>query len=193
MTLFLRHSFFVLVCFLCLHTISHAQTPKRISVALQTESISPPIIRTFPLHLGGEVGLLLKQTEKTKSFREWNAFLGFYHHKRVQNAFYVRGDYTHRLKIKSSFTFDMIGGLGYMHTFYPSEVYELNSSTGEFEEITQTGKARAIAQVGVGFSYIKNPKFQPFFRVESGIETPFANGIPFILHSFIKIGTHIKL
>jgi hypothetical protein len=80
-----------------------------------------------------------------------------------------------------------------MHTFYPGEVYELNENNGEFEKINQKGRPHLLAGVGVGITYLKNKRWQPFIRQDLSIETPFINGIPVMIHSFLKMGINYKL
>jgi len=79
-----------------------------------------------------------------------------------------------------------------MHTFYPAELYEQNDA-GEFESINQAGRSHLYLSAGVGFTYLGSSKVQPFIRQELMLETPFANGIPLIPHSLLKVGLQINL
>jgi len=82
--------------------------------------------------------------------------------------------------------------LGYLHTFYPAELYQQTES-GDFEVVNQLGRPHLYVNLGVGLTYLGSNKMQPFIRQELFIETPFANGIPVIPHSLLKIGIHIKI
>lgn len=183
----------LLISLLLLGFSSSAQIAKRFSVAVLKESTAFPFTRLLPIHPGGEVVVTIAEHSRQKSISNWNVALGGFHHKNIANAFYLRGEYAYRPIIKSLFTLDMIGYAGYMHTFYPVEIYELNSQSGEFEKITQIGRPHALAGMGIGVTLIKTEKIQPFIRQEFAIESPFANGIPVMIHSFLKLGISFPL
>ena len=172
---------------------SKAQLVERISVAGSKESTAFPFTRISPFHPGGEIVATLSEKIKEKSIISWNLAIGGFHHKKIANAFYLKGEYHYRPIIKSTLTIDIIGNLGYMHTFYPGEVYELNKHTGDFEKITQYGRPHVLVGVGIGLTYIKSKKVHPFIRQELAIESPFANGIPVMIHSFVKLGLSYQL
>ena len=170
-----------------------AQRIKQISVAVMNENIAFPFSRYTPLHPGGELGLTLKQQFKPQSVRQFNVYAGGFYHKKVETGFYIRGEYLHQLIIAKKIGIQLPLGIGYMHTFYPGEIYELNTTTGEFEKGNQSGRPHLIANVGLGLTYINNSGIAPFIKQNLTIETPFANGIPLIPHSFIKLGVTIKI
>lgn len=186
-------SHLLLICFLSFSAIASAQSVTQISVSLLKESTSFPFTRFYPIHPGGEIGITFMEKKREKSITNFNANVGGFYHKRIQNAFYLRGEYAYRPIIKSLLTIDFIANAGYMHTFYPGEVYELNNDSGEFEKIKQTGRAHFLGGAGIGISYIKGEKIQPFLRQEMTIESPFANGIPIMIHSMLKLGINIQL
>lgn len=169
------------------------QTNNKISISAMTESVAFPFTRYSPIHPGLEFGYLLKERQKTKMIKALNMQLGWYLHKKVQNAFYIRAESAWQFFLKDFITADLYAGLGYMHVFYPGEVYQLNSSSGEFEKINQTGRPHALGTLGFGFTYRNQSNIEPFVRQDLGIESPFANGIPIMFHSFLKIGINIKL
>lgn len=174
-------------------TDSFSQVVKQVSVSVFKESTAFPFTRFFPIHPGGEIGITLVEKTREKSTVNWNLAIGGFHHKNIANAFYLRGEYAWRPIVKSTVTIDFMGNLGYMHTFYPGEVYELNSKNGEFEKIDQIGRPHAIAGVGLGITYIRGKRMHPFLRQEIAVESPFANGIPVMIHSFLKFGVSFQL
>jgi len=135
----------------------------------------------------------LKETDKRSMIKAVNLHLGWYLHRKVENAFYLRAEWAWQFKIGDFLTADLYSGIGYMHVFYPGEVYELNASSGEFEKIRQKGRPHALGNLGIGFTYRNQSRWEPFIRQDLGIESPFANGIPVMVHSFLKVGSHIKL
>lgn len=171
---------------------AHAQKIESFSVALQTESIAFPFTRLNPVHPGIELGVTLKEKVKSKSIRRWNAYLGWYHHKSVDQSFYLRGEYQFAYGIKNTIGIYVPVGLGYMHTFNTQPVFE-QQSNGSFERITQLGNARVILNTGLGMSYLKLEKIEPFMKYEVMVQSPFVSTVPVGLRSFLKIGTNIKL
>jgi len=185
---------FLIFIFICFYgSVVQAQTVKGISLSLMKESTAFPFTRFLPVHPGGEIGVTLGEKIREKSITNWNLGIGGFHHKNIANAFYLKGEFQYRPIIKSILTLDMIGNLGYMHTFYPGEVYELNEQTGDFEKITQYGRPHVLAGVGIGVTFIKSKKVHPFIRQELAIESPFANGIPVMIYSFLKLGISYQL
>lgn len=176
----------------CIQT-SYAQGIKAVSVAVNNESFAFPFTSFSPIHPGVEVGMTFIENHGKNTIKNFNVNLGFYHHERLENAIYLRGEYQFRPTIKSTISIDLIGSLGYMHSFYPGEVYEINDQTGEAEKVSQVGRAHAMAGIGIGVSYIKHKVFEPFIRQEMNINSPFAYRVPVIVHSFLKLGLNIKL
>ncbi|MEN0048218.1 MAG: hypothetical protein AAF806_14245 [Bacteroidota bacterium] len=182
-----------LILLLSLAVEGHAQQLKQISVAATTEAIGLPFTNYSPYHPGLEVKGIFKQMDKPKSIRYWNANAGFFYHERLATAIYVGGEYQYTQKFfNEKLGFDIPLGLGYLHTFYPSELYE-QTKNGDFETVNQLGRPHLYVNAGFGLSYLGNTRVQPFVRQELLIQTPFANGLPIIPHSMLKIGVHIKL
>ena len=170
-----------------------AQTVKGVSTAVFNESTAFPFTRFIPIHPGAEIGLTFRNVEKEKSIRQINAYIGGYYHRKLTAGFYLRAEYLHSLVIKEVFAFDFLMGLGYAHTFYPGEIYSQNAETSNFEKVNQKGRPHLILPVGIGISIPNKSKITPFLRQEMMIETPFANGIPVMVHSMLKVGIHIQI
>ena len=184
---------FLILCLIMGVGTAFGQSVQTISLSLNHESIAFPFTRFVPVHPGVEIGLTLKEVEKPSSIRNLNINAGFYHHRRLENGLYVRGEYAFRPRVKSFMTIDLLGNLGYLYSFYPGELYEQDPQSGEFEKLPQIGRSHFIGSMGVGATLLSGKKIQPFFRQELVVVTPFANGIPLILHSFFKIGINIQL
>ena len=159
---------------------------------LQNENVAFPFTRYTPIHPGAEIGVGVYEVEKDKSIQTVNVYAGGFYHKRLELGLYVRGEYQYTLKFKDKVGLDLPVGIGYLHSFYPGELYELNSN-GEFETVSQTGRPHALITGGVGVRYLGFEKVQPFVRQSIGIETPFANYLPVLPHSFLSFGVTIQL
>lgn len=170
-----------------------AQKIKQIAFSLQKESVAFPFTRFLPFHPGAQIGLTLNNKEREKSITNLNVNLGGYYHKKVANAVYFQGEYAYRPVLKSIVSIDFVGSLGYMHTFYPGEVYALNPDNREFGKITQTGRPHILAGLGIGFTYLKNDRWQPFINQNLSVKVPFGNGLANMVHSFLKVGAIYKL
>jgi len=179
---------------LCLITVQgFAQKVDQLAVGAMTEAIGLPFTNYLPIHPGVEfkVAFKIKETQKNKQY--FNANLGGYFHRKVETAFYLGGEYQYTQKLfKQKLGLDFPMGLGYLHTFYPAELYEQTES-GDFESVNQLGRPHLYVNLGVGLTYLGSPKVQPFIRQELFVETPFANYFPLIPHSLLKVGVHLKI
>ena len=134
-----------------------------VSVAVTDFQYGLPFIKTFPIHPGIEVGATILKKEKEKSSHSFGANLGFFHHNVLANAPYLITGYNYQRNIKQTIGLQAGAGLGYMHTFYPGESYEYNKNTNEFEPATNSSPFFLI-DAGLGISYLKMNKVQPFIR-----------------------------
>lgn len=182
----------ILLTFLLLIFLSpKGYSQKNISIAVINESIAFPFTRFFPVHEGIEIGTNLFEKEKTNGIKQINAYLGAIRHESIANSFYLKGEYLYRYQATKAIGIDALAGIGYMHTFYPGNVYTQNAS-GKFQKEKQIGRPHLIANVGIGTTYTGWNNFEPFAKYEFLIETPFGNGIPIIPHSILKLGINYK-
>lgn len=171
----------------------YAQRLEQFSVAVYSEAIGLPFTNYSPIHPGMAVSATLKETEKAKSIRYLDVTAGFFYHERLETALYLGGTYQYSHKLfNRTMSVDLPVGLGYLHSFYPGELYEQNE-VGDFETVNQWGRSHLYVNLGVGLTYLSKGNIQPFIRQELLLETPFANGIPVIPHSLLKIGVQVKL
>ncbi len=171
---------------------ANAQDLGKVSIALQSEAIGFPFSNYAPIHPGAEVGLTIRERHRARSSTAVNVYFGGYYHERIATGLYLRAEFQPTLKLGNHFGLLLPMGVGYLHTFYPAELYQVNDE-GSFEVARQGGRPHALLQLGVGISYLGHERFEPFIKQELAIETPFANTFPFIPHSFIKAGLAINL
>ena len=174
-------------------TNGHSQGLQQLSLSINSEAIGLPFTNYSPIHPGIEISGSLKRNERDRSIRYLNLKAGFFHHERLENAIYLGGEYQYSQKLfGGKMSLDVPMGLGYLHSFYPGELYEQNEA-GDFETISQAGRSHLYVNLGVGLTFLPQSKIQPFIRQELLLETPFANGIPVIPHSLLKVGIQLKL
>lgn len=171
--------------------LAKAQVVKNLSVSLLNEDVALPFSRISPLHPGLEVGIHFLSNEKARSIRSLGAYAGGYYHKRLETAFYLRGEYQYTLKLGSSLGLDLPVGVGYLHTFYPAELYELDPNTGKVAEASNPGRSQIILNAGVGLRYLKPTRVQPFIKHEFMLEGPFSKLFAIMPHTFLKAGVVI--
>lgn len=185
--------FMCLMLFVSLASSGYAQRIQQFSLSLYTEAVGLPFTNYSPIHPGIELAATFHTNDKEKSIRYARAKAGFFYHQRLETAVYLGGEYQYSLKVlNQKLSIDLPAGLGYMHTFYPAELYEQDES-GDFTPINQLGRSHLYVNLGLGLTYLGTEKVQPFIRQELMLETPFANGIPAIPHSLLKFGVQINL
>ena len=165
----------------------------QLSFSLLTESIAFPFSRYLPIHPGAELGITIRETQREHSLSQWDVVAGGYYHEKLETGFYLKGQYHYQKYLFTHLGVDFTGSIGYMHTFYPADIYKHNPETGEYLVANQMGRPHAIAEAGIGLTYRNSSPIEPFIRQSFMLETPFANGIPVIPHSFLKFGVDIKL
>lgn len=171
----------------------YSQQLHQLSVSANTEAIGLPFTNYSPIHPGLEIAATVKKKDQARNLQYWNAKAGFFYHQRLETAIYLGGEYQYSQKLfQQNLSLDVPVGAGYLHSFYPGELYEQNEA-GDFENISQLGRSHVYVNLGIGLTYIGSSKVQPFIRQELLLETPFANGIPAIPHSLFKIGVQINL
>ena len=134
-----------IISFICLFLalvgtqVAEAQKVQNISLSFTNESIAFPFTSYSEFHPGFELGTSLSTSEKRYSLRHVNVYAGWFLHQHIENGFYLRGEYSYSLKLGKSFTTGIYGGAGYMHTFYPGDIFEIEPETGEFSPAQQWG------------------------------------------------------
>ncbi len=118
--------------------------------------------------------------------------MGGYHHNKVENGFYLRGEYAYTFKIENTIGIELPVGFGYLQAFYPGEMYAQNEKTKTWERARQYGKPHAFISFGFGLTYLKASNVQPFLRHENILDFPLYDGYMNI-KTLIKAGVNIKL
>lgn len=181
---------FLCICFFSLDT--NAQLLRTMGISLNSETVAFPFTRYAPIHPGVEFFATIKEKDNSRWRQQFNAQLGFFYHKKIETGIYAGAEYMPTLKLFNTIGIQAPMGIGYLHSFFPGDVYEQDAATGEFENQRQFGRPHFYLQVGIGLTYIKSARIQPFIQQGLMIETPFANGIPFIPHSLLKIGFQVS-
>jgi hypothetical protein len=163
-----------------------------VSLSFQQESISIPFTRFEQWNPGVEIGYGFAPREKGNGLRQVNINAGYFFHQEVTSAFYAKVEYNFAFHIAKDIYFDVVPAAGYMHSFYPGEVYTPDGE-GSYDLKRQFGRPHLWVESGVGFSFFRSKTISPFIQYRFAVETPFANGIPVFPHSFYELGVQYKL
>ena len=163
-----------------------------ISLAATTESIALPFTSVLPLHPGAELGIHHHLKQDVRFPQRLDLYLGGFYHTEMTTGLYARGTYTWTYQPVSWGQIEASPGLGYLHTFYPGDIFELGED-GEFQAKSQMGRPHLLVEAGLGMSFFPQAKLSPFVKYRFALETPFANGIPVFPHSFLQVGLTYQL
>ncbi len=165
-----------------------AKHPMPLKISLLNESISFPNFAFTRYRFNPTVMVGTERILKVKRNHDWHLTgnVGFYHHKRWQNAAFISSEIGYRLyfgRVAATARF----GLGYAHTFSASKVYKQEG--GEWKEAKDWGNPTLTTSLALGAEYNFND--QPnspavFLTYMSSMETPFT--IYTGLHHFVGVG-----
>ena len=163
---------------------AYGQKIDQISIAATSKAIGLPFTNYLPYHPGLEFKATFKTKTTDKKIQRYNVNLGAFFHRRLQTGFYIGGEFQYtKTLFQQTIGLDLPVGLGYLHTFYPNELYEQREN-GDFEVVSQFGRPHVYINLGIGISYLRPKKIHPFIRQELFVQTPFANSFPVLPHSF---------
>lgn len=169
-----------------------AQRINDLDISVFSNSKSYPFLGLDALHPGVQIGTSIRKRVKERSERNYNVYLGFYHQKDLENAFFLRGEYAHTFIIAKKFGLNLPFGLGYLHTFYPGELFA-QESDGSFTKVSQLGRGHLMVTTGVGISYRGFNKFEPYIQHDIIVQYPFGESTPFLPNSMIRLGIKFNI
>jgi hypothetical protein len=138
---------------------------KEISLSIYNNTSGLPFVQFEPIYLGGEIGFTFLQNDKPITTQKISAQLGFFNHKLIANAPYLKSTYSYQLKILRTIGINVYTGLGYIHAFYPGDAYSFNTSQGSYEK-KQLNQGFLLTNAGFGISYLKTKRISPYIKYE---------------------------
>ncbi|MFC2138440.1 hypothetical protein ACFLTE_09720 [Bacteroidota bacterium] len=188
--------FFIMVCLIFnfeVQAFEYKKLPIKVSFLNETVNITPAFrFLKHPVHPGLLIGTEFLVKEKPNSDFHISSNMGFYHHKKLQNGFLLNSEIGYRYNFNFGLNLNSRFGLGYLHTFYPGEVYKQTDEG--FKEITDYGKPHLLASLSIGTGYTLKSVFsnpvEIFCNYQLLLEAPFATklGLPFLIHYMLNIG-----
>lgn len=185
------------ICFLCFH-YGFCQTDNWfIKTSLLKESFFYPSVTNFtkPLHPGFSVGIEKQISSTTNWSTHYTGDVGFYHHKYFQNGLFVMAGHGWGYQLLNKLTISASGVIGYLHTFRPTEVYELQN--GSYVKAKNFGKPNALIGINLAMSYALGHTEKYHLQLDYGsmVNGPFnvSYGAPVVPITFARFGIKIKV
>lgn len=160
------------------------------------ESIFYPSKYNFenPVHPGFSIGTDILIKKRLKTDRLLSIEFGHYHHKYLQNGYFLLAGYQIKMKAGQHWSFWTQPQMGYLHTFSPTGEFELKN--GQYKK-KKSGRPSIMAGISLGIDYqiIDAYKTRVFISYKAMAEGPFAieYGVPAVPHTFLTIGLKSKL
>ena len=171
--------------------------PLSIDISFFNHSVSSPFhkIVSRPVHPGVQVGIEGKyvETPKSKLFETLN--LGMFYNNYNGTGLYLNSEIAYRYTSKPGIFAEANAGVGYLRTYHPTDIYELNSF-GNYEKAKDKGFSSPIVSFAFGLGYaIKSSSsfsFAPFVRYESIIQTKYSSDLKILPQSAVHVGVRIN-
>ena len=173
--------------------------PKSLSLTLSVfnHSISVPFhkILSKPFHPGGQIGIegRYHETQRSKLFQTLN--MGTFYNNYNGTGFYLNTELAYRQTTKYRLFAEAHVGIGYLRTYHPTDIYELNSS-GTYTKVKDKGFSSPLFSFAFGLGYaIKSSSgisFAPFILYESLIQTRYSSELDVLPQSAFHIGVRIN-
>lgn len=163
-----------------------------VRLSFQQESISIPFTRFDQWNPGMEIEYAFAPRKKGSGLRQVSLGVGYFFHREVASAFYAKVEYNFAFRIAEDTYIDVVPAVGYMHSFYPGELYEPDGA-GNYNLKRQFGRPHLWIESGIGFSFLRSKRVSPFVQYRFALETPFGNGIPVFPHSLYQLGLQYQL
>ena len=118
--------------------------------------------------------------------------VGMFHHEKVTNSVYLGINRTFKsFKHGEQLMLDLSWGCGYMHSWYPGELY-LQTTEGDLVQKRQIGRPHLYGSAGLLGKWAFGEAVALTWRQQVLLQTPFANGIPVMLHRLMTIGVQFQ-
>lgn len=187
------------LCWCCCIVLSYAQqNDQRLTISLLDESFALPSTNFIKTDINPGIAIGLERPFKFGAKHEFGLSygLGYFYHQKLEHNIFAQAAIFYKYDITKRFHAQADFGLGYAHTFNPTELYE-QQSDGSFNVVKQTGRAHAIATLGLELGYnLRNAQEKPlmiFTKYQMMLETPFAITIPVVPHTLFHVGVKFGL
>ena len=168
-----------------------------IMITVYNHSVSMPFKNIFkwPINAGISVGTLFAYNQDRRFSQLQSVELGWFFHRHLGKQLFVKTNLINRFTTKSGLWGDVQVGLGYLHSFYAKEVFELDRQ-GNYRSVGDTGYPGIIGGFGLGMGYTiqssGNRQFSPYIKYEWMAQYPYSDFTPIFPHSFVHLGSMLQ-
>ena len=167
-----------------------------VTLSFFNHSISVPFHKMIskPLHPGVQAGIegSYFETHRSKLFQTLN--LGAFNNKYNGTGFYINTELAYRFMSAPGIYAETLLGIGYLRTYHPTDIYELNSS-GTYEKIKDKGFSSPLLSFAFGLGYVIKSKsllsFAPFIRYESMFQTRYSTDLDVLPQTAFHVGVRM--
>lgn len=149
-----------------------------------------------PLNFGAVIGIEFTYNQKAISSTHQKIEVGWYRHKNLNKALYVKTDFVHRFTAKSGFYTEYNVGFGGIVDIPEFQTFKVDNNGG-FTTDGIGARLGALFSLGVSGGYDveinENLTLSPFVKYESILQFPHSNTLPLFPHSMLHLGSRIKL
>ncbi|MDC3397419.1 hypothetical protein OAW57_01895 [Flavobacteriales bacterium] len=136
--------------------------------------------------------VLIPFQSDSKSEKDLTIEAGMFHHEKVTNSAFLGINRTFKsFKHGEQFMLDVSWGGGYMHSWYPGELYS-QTPEGDLVRKRQIGRPHLYGSAGLLGKWAFGEAVALTWRQQVLLQTPFANGIPVMLHRLMTIGIQLQ-
>jgi len=170
--------------------------PLSMTVSFFNHSISMPFHKIFaePIHPGIQAGVEGRyfENDRSKLFQTLN--LGMFYNNYNGTGFYLNTEFAYRYTSKPRIFAEALLGVGYLRTYHPTDIYQLNSS-GTYQKASDKGFSSPIVSFAFGLGYAFKSSslfaFAPFVRYESIVQTHYNSDLEVLPQAAFHVGVRI--
>lgn len=174
--------------------------PLTFSLFTNASSLPPGVLTNLfnsPLHPGFTLGTEFKYNQSEKHELLQTVKLGYFYHRYSQHAVQLYTEGAYRLYPIKNFSLGPLLGLGYLHSFPDTQLFELNNA-GEYKRKTNFGKPQAMATLSLETGYSINREeaapIRIFLNYQCWIQFPFVKQyVPILPSTALHIGISMPL
>ncbi len=160
------------------------------------ESFAIPFasLGSVPVHPGGSVGAALWsgcQGEGQRFEHHLRLDLGYYHHALMENALTILPNWESTWWMARPIGLSMMGGVGYKHTFYPSQTFRKHA--GSYAKKWSVGHPELSVQVGLGLHIAVATNWSVVAQYRGSADGPFSPELaPIMTHMTTHLGLEYR-
>jgi hypothetical protein len=175
-------------------------SPLTISVFTNATSLPPGVLANlfvYPLHPGVTIGTAFKYNDSERHEIFQTVKLGYLYHRYSQHAAQLYTEGAYRFNFKNGIGIGPLLGLGYLHSFPDTQIFELQEN-GEYEKKISFGKPQVMATVaveaGYTFSISEARPVRVFMNYQFWLQFPFVRQyVPLLPNTALHVGVSVPL